>query len=38
MAAQKKDAPRVTEARNSKAFRDYTVGDRYEAGIQLKGT
>jgi len=38
MAAQNKDAPRVTEARNSKAFRDYTVGERYEAGIQLRGT
>ncbi|HZZ19828.1 MAG TPA: SsrA-binding protein SmpB [Opitutaceae bacterium] len=38
MAAKKKDEARVTEARNSKAFRDYTVGDRYEAGVQLKGT
>ena len=38
MAAHKKDGPRVTEARNSKAFRDYTVGDRFEAGIQLRGT
>ena len=38
MAAQNKDAPRVTEARNSKAFRDYTVGERYEAGIKLQGT
>ncbi|HEY5227793.1 MAG TPA: SsrA-binding protein SmpB [Opitutaceae bacterium] len=38
MAAQKKDSARVTEARNSKAFRDYTVGERYEAGIQLRGT
>jgi SsrA-binding protein len=38
MAAKKKDSARVTEARNSKAFRDYTVGDRYEAGIQLRGT
>jgi SsrA-binding protein len=38
MAAKKKDAARVTEARNSKAFRDYTVGERYEAGIQLRGT
>jgi SsrA-binding protein len=38
MAAKKKDSTRVTEARNSKAFRDYTVGDRYEAGIQLRGT
>jgi SsrA-binding protein len=38
MAAHKKDAPRLTEVRNSKAFRDFTVGDRFEAGIQLKGT
>jgi len=38
MAARKKEGPRVTEARNSKAFRDYTVGERYEAGIQLRGT
>jgi SsrA-binding protein len=38
MAAKKSDGPRVTEARNAKAFRDFTVGDRYEAGIQLRGT
>jgi SsrA-binding protein len=38
MAAHKKDGPRVTEARNSKAFRDFTVGERFEAGIQLRGT
>jgi SsrA-binding protein len=38
MAANKKDAARVTEARNSKAFRDYNVGERYEAGIKLRGT
>jgi SsrA-binding protein len=38
MAAQKKDAPRLTEVRNSKAFRDYEVGERFEAGIQLRGT
>src|SRR3984957_19506911 len=38
MAAQKKDAPRLTEVRNSKVFRDYVVGERFEAGIQLKGT
>jgi SsrA-binding protein len=38
MAAQKKDSPRITEARNSKVFRDYLVGERYEAGVQLKGT
>jgi SsrA-binding protein len=38
MAAQKKDAPRFTEARNAKAFRDFTIGDRFEAGVQLRGT
>jgi SsrA-binding protein len=38
MAARKNDAPRVTEARNAKVFRDYEVGDRFEAGVQLKGT
>jgi SsrA-binding protein len=38
MAAQKRDAPRLTEVRNSKVFRDYEVGERFEAGIQLRGT
>src|SRR2546430_17338648 len=38
MAAQKKDAPRFTEIRNSKALRDYFVDERFEAGIQLRGT
>lgn len=38
MAAQKKDAKRYTEIRNSKALRDYTVDERFEAGIQLRGT
>jgi SsrA-binding protein len=38
MAAQKKDAPRLTEVRNSKVFRDFAVGERFEAGIQLRGT
>lgn len=38
MAAQKKDAKRYTEIRNAKALRDYTVDERFEAGIQLKGT
>ncbi len=38
MSAQKKDAPRFTEIRNSKALRDYFVDERFEAGIQLKGT
>ena len=38
MAAQNKDSPRFTEIRNSKALRDYTVDERFEAGIQLRGT
>jgi SsrA-binding protein len=38
MAAQKKDSPRFTEIRNSKARRDYSVEERFEAGIQLRGT
>ena len=38
MSAQKKDAARYTEIRNSKALRDFFVNERFEAGIQLKGT
>lgn len=38
MAAQKKDPTRFTEIRNSKALRDYFVDERFEAGIQLRGT
>src|SRR5580704_12624702 len=38
MAAPRKDAPRLTEIRNSKVFRDFAVGERFEAGIQLHGT
>jgi SsrA-binding protein len=38
MAAPKKDAPRHSEIRNSKAFRDYEVGERFEAGVRLFGT
>lgn len=38
MAAQKKDGKRFSEIRNSKALRDYTVDERFEAGIQLRGT
>ena len=38
MAAKKKDAARFTEIRNSKALRDYFVDERFEAGIQLRGT
>lgn len=38
MSAQKKDSPRYTEIRNSKALRDYFVDEKFEAGIALKGT
>jgi SsrA-binding protein len=38
MPAQKKDSERYTEIRNAKALRDYTVEERFEAGIALKGT
>lgn len=38
MSAQKKDAVRFTEIRNSKALRDYFVDEKFEAGIALKGT
>jgi SsrA-binding protein len=38
MSAKPKDAKRYTEIRNSKALRDYFVDERFEAGIQLRGT
>ena len=38
MAAAKKDSPRYTEMRNSKALRDYFVHDKFEAGVKLSGT
>lgn len=38
MAAQKKESTRYTEIRNSKALRDYFVDERFEAGVQLRGT
>lgn len=39
MAAQNKDqAKRFSEVRNSKALRDYSVDEKFEAGIQLRGT
>jgi len=37
-APNKKDAPRHTEVRNSKAGRDYFVDEKFEAGIALHGT
>ena len=38
MSAQKKEAKRYTEIRKSKALHDYFVDERFEAGIQLRGT
>lgn len=35
---KKEAAPRFTEIRNSKALRDYFVDERFEAGLQLRGT
>lgn len=38
MAAAKRDAVRFTEIRNNKALREFTVEQRFEAGIALRGT
>ncbi len=38
MAESKKDPARHTEIRNAKALRDYFIDERFEAGIQLRGT
>jgi SsrA-binding protein len=38
MSAQKKDPARYTEIRNAKALRDYSVEEKFEAGLALKGT
>jgi SsrA-binding protein len=38
MASSRKSEKRYTEVRNAKALRDYTVDERFEAGIQLRGT
>lgn len=38
MAAAKKEAKRYTEIRNAKALRDYFVDEKFEAGVQLRGT
>jgi len=38
MAAKKNDAPRHTEIRIAKALRDYSVDERFEAGVKLQGT
>lgn len=37
-AQAKKDAKRFTEIRNAKALRDFSVEERFEAGIKLQGT
>lgn len=38
MSQSKKGADRYTEIRNAKALRDYFVDEKFEAGIQLRGT
>ncbi len=38
MAAKKKDTERYREIRNSKAGRNYFIGEKFEAGIKLTGT
>jgi SsrA-binding protein len=38
MSASNKESRRFTEIRNSKAARDYFIDERFEAGIQLRGT
>ena len=38
VSAAPKDPNRFSEIRNTKAFHHYDVGERFEAGIMLKGT
>jgi SsrA-binding protein len=38
MAKKKKGKERLTEIRNAKAFRNYEIGEKFEAGIALRGT
>ncbi|MDD3181095.1 MAG: SsrA-binding protein SmpB [Opitutaceae bacterium] len=38
MSAKSKESARYTELRNPKALRDYSIHDRFEAGIKLTGT
>src|SRR3954464_10044119 len=38
MASPNKDSERFREIRNAKAHRDFAIGERFEAGIQLRGT
>lgn len=35
---KEKDASRFTEIRNARSLRDYFIDERFEAGIQLRGT
>lgn len=38
MAAKKKETERFREIRNSKAGRNFFIGERFEAGLKLTGT
>jgi len=38
MAKKKKKGERFSEIRNAKAFHSYEIGEKFEAGIALKGT
>ncbi|MCB1121541.1 MAG: SsrA-binding protein SmpB [Verrucomicrobiae bacterium] len=38
MANKNKGKDRFTEIRNAKAFRNFEIGERFEAGIALRGT
>ena len=38
MAAKKKDTERYREIRNSKAGRNFFIGEKFEAGVKLTGT
>ena len=38
MAKKSKGKERFSEIRNAKAFRNYEIGERFEAGIALRGT
>lgn len=38
MAAREKSGKQLPDIRNAKAGRDYALGERYEAGIVLRGT
>ena len=38
MSAQKKQGNQLPHISNSKARHKFTLGDKYEAGIELKGT